>query len=134
MLKKRLYPLVVAGLAFFLLPAFGRAQTTAVNAEVKPPETVVDACNFPAPPTFTYTKPSSSVALLNWSAVAGASAYHLKVYELTTFSTASETIETGTSKLLTNLDPTKTYRCELSCICANREASANIIIIDIIER
>ena len=134
MLKNRIFLLVIAGLAFFLLPAFPRAQTTTVNAEVKLSQTIDDACNLPAPTTFTYTKPSSSVALLDWSAVSGASAYHLKVYELATLSTASETNESGTSKLVANLQPNVAYRCELTAVCPNRETSTNIIIIDIIER
>ncbi len=130
---RKFFLLVLAGLMIALLPLSTGAQT-AVNTETKPAVTTDDACNLSTPASFTYTKPSATSALLDWSAVAGASAYHLKVYELATLSTASETNESGTSKLITNLDPTKTYRCELSCICANREASASIIIIDVIER
>ena len=116
-----------------LLPLSTGAQTTA-NTETKPIVKTDDACHLSAPASFTYTKPSTTSALLDWSAVAGASAYHLKVYELATLSTASETNETGTSKLVANLQPNATYRCELTSVCPNRETSTNIIIIDIIER
>lgn len=62
-------------------------------------------------PTNASTIPHYDNALLEWQAVPGATHYLVDIDIVSTFGTnyAQTFIETGTSKLLTNLSPTKTY-------------------------
>lgn len=128
--------LTLASLVFLCAAANVSAQTatTETVAVTAAPPATANTCALAAPANFSYSKPASTAALLEWSAVSGASAYHLKVYDAASFSVAYEGNETSTSKLVSSLQTAVRYRCELASVCPNKEASANIIIIDIIDR
>lgn len=105
------------------------------NKYYPPPQNkILSSCMLPAPSTFTGTRTSGTTADLSWSSVAGASAYRLYVWEVSGSTTIliSNTVETGTSKTLTNLESGKDYRCGLSSICSDGVTSDYVIIIDII--
>ncbi|MFN0177031.1 MAG: hypothetical protein ACKVU0_20485 [Saprospiraceae bacterium] len=67
--------------------------------------------------------------------MSGAVGYRLYVWEVTGGGNVliSNTVETGLSKTLSNLESGKSYQCGLSSICSGGATSNYIIIIDIIE-
>ena len=90
------------------------------------------SCALPAPSTFDGERTSGTTASLSWSTVPSAAGYRLIVRNLATGEVVSDTIEYGTSKSLSGLDPGTSYRCLLASACSPSETS-DFIIADILE-
>lgn len=91
-----------------------------------------DNCNLSAPGTFTANRTSGTSADLSWSAVSGASAYSLTVYEAVGGTTSGSPVGggriSGTSTTISYLESGKHYRCYLASVCS--DGTSSIIIID----
>jgi hypothetical protein len=102
-----------------------------VYPPLNPPALKVESCQLPAPAEFTATSTGSTSIALNWSAVSGAEAYRLTVYDLSSMAIVISRVEHGTGASIYGLPSGVAYRCVLSSVCTSGTTSSFIITSDV---
>lgn len=122
---------IIIALALFLSSLSTlQAAITSLNLPPKAIPSIKNVtCDLPAPANYEGVRLSPSAALLTWSAVNGAAAYRLIIYDNSNQTLISDTVEFGTAKGLTGLSSGIEYKCLLIPMCYDAVSNGVILAI-----
>lgn len=142
-MKHSLFSILLLAGAFACLPGIKKIpgtefytckSPTAAPTNVQPANEAGSLnCTLPAPDSFNGERTSGTTAALSWSTVPNAVAYRLIVKDLDTDEVIVNSLEYGTSRSLSGLDPGTSYRCILASVCLGGTTSDYIVITDVLE-